>query len=100
MVQVLVALPEDLNFKRDAAFELREQRVTLSVLGSVLLDGEWSHAIVPDETEWFIEEDVDGFESVGASRFLDVRLRKVAQGRDWQAPILAIGAARSASPTT
>ena len=85
-VEVVVAMPEDASFKRDVKVDVSRKKISLSVFEQPVLVGDLAHDIVADDSEWFVEEELDGF---GGDKFLVVSLRKHESYVDWATPLLA-----------
>ena len=92
IVQLVVALPEDASFRRDVSVDLSRKRISLTVQEAEVLVGDLAHDVVKDESDWFVEEDLDGFDG---ERFLVVEMRKHESYLDWGSPLMADGATTS-----
>ena len=92
IVQLVVALPEDASFRRDVSVDLSRKRISLTVQEAEVLVGDLAHDVVKDESDWFVEEDLDGFDG---ERFLVVEMRKHESYLDWGSPLMAEGATTS-----
>jgi len=84
MMQLIVSLPDGASFKRDVSIELTRKNLKLSVAGSLVLSGELAHDAVCDESEWFVEEGMDGFD---VERCLVVDIKKRESFVDWAGPL-------------
>ena len=90
-------MPEDCSFRRDVGVELSRKRISLVVAGVNVLVGELAHDVAVDESDWYVEEDLDGFSGEGGyclgaaeeedARYLVVALRKRESYIDWDAPL-------------
>jgi hypothetical protein len=84
-VQVVVQMPEDASFKRDVSIKLSRRTVALTVAGTCILDGDLAHDVVADESEWYVEDELEGFER--DERYLVVSMRKHESFVEWLAPL-------------
>ena len=100
-VILAVELPEGATFKRNVAFELKDDSLELKVTSpdeasvtAVRLSGRTAHKIDADESDWFVEDaaGLKGFDHFGAdARFLVVTLRKATRGVEWTSVLLKEG---------
>jgi len=90
-LQIVVALPEGASFSRDVSVELSRKRIQLAVAGTTVLDGSLAHEAVSTESEWFVEEEPDGFER---ARYLVMDIKKSESFLDWAAPLEGAAAVR------
>ena len=68
-VIIKVGVPPEIK-GRDVSFDVHAGRVTLQARGETLLSGDTEHAIDPDTSLWFLEED----EALG--RVVEISLAK------------------------
>ena len=107
MVSLVVPLAAGASAKRDVSCTLSDTSLSLAVdaagmlrKSALSLKGRLSHGVDGDESEWYIEDSVDGFESFPPGvRFLSVRLTKATRGVTWAALVLADGARPDAKVT-
>ena len=100
-VILAVELPEGATFKRNVAFELKDDSLELKVTSpdeasvtAVRLSGRTAHKIDADESDWFVEDaaGLRGFDHFGAdARFLVVTIRKATRGVEWTSVLLKEG---------
>ena len=95
-LQLVVALPEDASFKRDVQLELSRKKISLTVAGAEIVNGDLAHDVRADESDWCVEEDYAGFEA--AERHLVIDLCKVDAFVDWPEPLRRDDDANSTPP--
>ena len=86
-MQLIVALPDNASFKRDVSIDVSRKKIALSVSGNDVLVGDLAFDVVTAESEWFVEDDLDGFSDDVDARFLVVDLAKQESFTDWPAPL-------------
>ena len=59
----------------------------MTVLNTQVLSGALAHAISTADSEWFVEDDLDGFDEPPDARYLVVDMRKSESFVDWDAPL-------------
>ena len=92
-VEVVVEMPDDASFKRDVDVEISRKKLSLNLKGATVLEGELSHDVVAADSDWFVEDDLEGFGD--ADRYLVVSLKKKESYVNWAsvlAPITDPGA--------
>ena len=92
VIQFVVALPAGATLKSDVSIDLSRRRMTLTVAGSELLNGELAHDIDADASEWFVEDRDDLDDDFGTSddddsRFLVVDVKKRESFVNWPSPL-------------
>ena len=86
-LQVVVSMPCDASFKHDVSVSVTRRRVELSVCGVDVLNGELANDVVADDSDWVVEDELDGFPNeADAKKFLVVDLRKLESYVEWPAP--------------
>ena len=83
-VQVIVEMPEDASFRRDVAIDVSRKKIDLAVCKQPVLIGDLAHEVAAADSEWLVEDDVDGFDG---DRYLVVALKKLESFVDWPAPL-------------
>jgi len=84
IMQVVVALPEDLSLKREASIELSRKSISVTLSGVAVLCGDLAHDIDGEGSDWLVEDELPGFDG---ARFLVFDLRKRESFVDWPAPL-------------
>ena len=83
--ELIVEMPDDASFKRDVKIELSRKKISLTMQGKPVAVGNLPHDISADDSEWFVEDDLDGFEG---DRYLMVSLKKLESYVDWTGPLM------------
>ncbi len=96
VVQVIVALPEDVSFKRDMSIEMSRTQLSLTMSGVELLVGPLAFEVEPDESDWIVEDELDEDFFTG-DRFLVIDLKKKESFVDWGAVLAGGGGASAGS---
>jgi len=89
-LQVIVLLPEDVEFRRDVKVALSRKRIALSIAGADVLVGELAHDASADESDWYVEEAFDWAALDGTDarpRCLIVDIKKRESFVNWMAPL-------------
>ena len=87
--QLVVMMPEDASFKRDVQLDLHKASISLTVAGSSIVDGPLAHNIRVDASDWYVEDELEGFDD--GWRYLVVDMAKADPHVDWQAPLQGSG---------
>ena len=88
LMQVIVALPEDLSIKKEASIEISRKSISVTLSGVAVLCGDLAHDVYGEGSDWVVEDELDGFDG---TRFLVIDLRKRESFVDWAAPLAADG---------
>jgi len=88
LMQVIVALPEDLSIKKEASIEISRKSISVTLSGVAVLCGDLAHDVYGEGSDWVVEDELDGFDG---TRFLVIDLRKRESFVDWAAPLAANG---------
>jgi hypothetical protein len=75
------------SFKKDVHVALGKQDIKVDVSGTSVVSGQLPYSIGPDDSDWFVEDELKGFPD--GSRYLVVELQKKEPFVDWPGPIVA-----------
>mmetsp|Transcript_129585 Transcript_129585/g.242458 ORF Transcript_129585/g.242458 Transcript_129585/m.242458 type:complete len:531 (-) Transcript_129585:2-1594(-) len=83
--QIVCELPDDVSVKRDVSIDLRKETINVHVAGMSVVEGKLQQSIDVDDSDWFTDDEMGGFND--GKRYLVLDLRKAMPNVDWSGPI-------------